>query len=63
MKILLKKEKLLANGNCFFPTVFHKLCTTLIKEHDSLVVLGFNATLTAKVISRQSKTHMCFLAF
>ena len=28
-----------------------------------LVVLGFNATLTAKVISWQSVTHMCFLAF
>ena len=28
-----------------------------------LVVLGFNATLTAKVISRRSVTHMCFLAF
>ena len=30
---------------------------------DWLVVLGFNATLTAKVISWQSVTHMCFLAF
>ena len=28
-----------------------------------LVVLGFNSTLTAKVISWQSVTHMCFLAF
>ena len=28
-----------------------------------LVVLGFNATLTAKVISWRSMTHMCFLAF
>ena len=28
-----------------------------------LVVLWFNATLTAKVISWQSVTHMCFLAF
>ena len=28
-----------------------------------LVVLGFNATLTAKVISWRSVTHMCFLAF
>ena len=27
------------------------------------VVLGFNATLTAKVISWRSVTHMCFLAF
>ena len=28
-----------------------------------LVVLGFNATLTATVISWRSVTHMCFLAF
>ena len=28
-----------------------------------LVVLAFNATLTAKVISWRSMTHMCFLAF
>ena len=28
-----------------------------------LVVLGFNATLTAKVISWRSVKHMCFLAF
>ena len=28
-----------------------------------LVVLGFNATLTAKVISWRSVTHMCFMAF
>ena len=28
-----------------------------------LAVLGFNATLTAKVISWRSVTHMCFLAF
>ena len=28
-----------------------------------LVVLGFNATLTVKVISWRSVTHLCFLAF
>ena len=28
-----------------------------------LFVLGFNATLTAKVLSWRSVTHMCFLAF
>ena len=28
-----------------------------------VVALGFNATLTAKVISWRSVTHMCFLAF
>ena len=31
--------------------------------HTLVVVLGFNATLTARVISWQSVTHMCFLAF
>ena len=32
--------------------------------HDGwLVVLGFNDTLIAKVISWRSVTHMCFLAF
>ena len=31
--------------------------------YELLVVLGFNATLTAKVISWRSMTHMCFLAF
>ena len=30
---------------------------------DWLVVLGFNATLTAEVISWRLVTHMCFLAF
>ena len=29
----------------------------------TLVVLGLNATLTAKVVSWWSVTHMCFLAF
>ena len=28
-----------------------------------LIVLGFNTTLTAKVISWRSVTHLCFLAF
>ena len=32
-------------------------------EDGWLVVLEFNATLTAKVISWRSVTHMCFLAF
>ena len=49
---------------------FHKTCTTDMKipglvwerVNSWLVVLGFNATLTAKVIW-QSVTHMCFLAF
>ena len=36
-----------------------KLCKTL----GWLVVLRFNTTLTAKVISWRSVTHMCFLAF
>ena len=33
------------------------------EQNGWLVVLGFNATLTAKVISWRSLTHMCFLAF
>ena len=45
----------------------------IVKQHDVnctfgnskiwLVLLGFNATLTAKVISWRSLTRMCFLAF
>ena len=34
----------------------------LLKQR-RLVVLGFNATLTTKVISWRSVTHMCFLPF
>ena len=33
------------------------------KNDDLLVVLGFNATLTAKVVSWQLVMNMCFLAF
>ena len=36
---------------------------TLSQKGWLVVVLGFNATLAAKVISWQSVTHMCFLAF
>ena len=36
---------------------------SITNSHGWLVVLGFNATFTAKVISWQSVTHMCFLAF
>ena len=41
------------------------LGATLFDEKDAgcLVVLGFNATLTVKVIPWRSVTHMCFLAF
>ena len=39
---------------------FRNICLT---NYGWLVVLGFNATLTAKVISWRSVTHMCFLAF
>ena len=35
----------------------------LLKTIGRLVVLWLNATLTAKVISWRSVTHMCFLAF
>ena len=34
-----------------------------VGKGDWLVILGFNATLTAKVISWRSESHMCFLAF
>ena len=37
----------------------HEICFV----HKKLVVLGFNATLTAKVISRRSMLRMCFRAF
>ena len=36
---------------------------TEIESSWLVVVLGFNATLTARVISWRSATHMCFLAF
>ena len=39
--------------------VYNKMLTT---DKGWLVVLGFNATLTAKIISWRSVTHMCFLA-
>ena len=45
-----------------FPQCFPKL-TSLGSSIWLLVELEFNATLTAKVISWQSVTHMCFLAF
>ena len=38
-----------------------KVCTFIFVGWS--VVLGFNATLTAKVISWQSVTQMCFLSF
>ena len=41
-----------------------KLCAiSQFSTSQRLVILGFNATLTAKVISWWSVTHMCFLAF
>ena len=39
------------------------LCSPRNQEVGWLVVFGLNATLTAKVISWWSVTHMCFLAF
>ena len=46
----------------FYQLCFHsELTPSSIFDH--FVVLGFNATLTAKVISWRSVTHMCFLAF
>ena len=45
-----------------FLFVFHRI-ENIMGKGSWLVVLGFNATLTAKVISWRSVTHMCFLAF
>ena len=44
--------------SCRLPTEQRGLNSLVV-----LVVFGFNATLTAKVISWLSVTHMCFLAF
>ena len=46
------------NGRKFFKRV-----VALCEKDGWLVVLGFNTTLTAKIISWRSVTHMCFLAF
>ena len=43
--------------------VFQKPFSSESKKVGQLVVLGFNATSTAMVISWRSVTHMCFLAF
>ena len=45
----------------FFPCELNQISGEARGCH--LVELGFNATLTAKVISWRSVTHMCFLAF
>ena len=66
-KTLWEKEKLLATRNFSFShNVFKRLILQIRKSQGllgNLVVLGFNTTLTAKVISWRSVTHMCFLAF
>ena len=50
-----------SNVDCFYLSQnYSKLPRQTIRL---LVVLAFNATLTAKVISWRSVTHMCFLAF
>ena len=46
----------------FLEDMYH-LVTIYLLPSIWLVVSGFNATLTAKVISWRSVTHMCFLAF
>ena len=51
-----------------FPQCFQKLSFVDVSKWVSmekgwLVVMGFNTTLIAEVISWQSVTHMCFLAF
>ena len=45
----------------FFRGTKNRCC--VVKDESWLVVLGFNATLTAKVISWRSVKHMCFSGF
>ena len=50
----------------FLHSIVFCICHTEIPTmsvHSWFVVLGFNATLTAKVISWRLMTHMCFLAY
>ena len=47
--------QLFRKGLAQYPLYFNDL--------DWVVVLGFNATFTAKVISWRSVMHMCFLDF
>ena len=54
--------------NALAMAIFLKIVTLIFYlDHDRwpwlVVVLGLNATLTAKVTSRRSVMHMCFLAF
>ena len=46
-----------------FPTVFFKCIFPRGVKWCYCVEMGFNSTLTAKVISWRSVTHICFLAF
>ena len=48
---------------CTAKFMFNGVRNNKTQQFSWLVVLGFNATLTAKVISWRSVTHMCFLAF
>ena len=53
---------------CFFSSLDDCILNDVLPFPDKsrvgwFAVLGFNATLMAKVISWQSVTHMCFLAF
>ena len=50
------------NFTQMFRSVFIKE-RNILRKGWLLVVLGFNATLTANVISWRSMTHMCFLDF
>ena len=49
------------SGSCGFPLC--SLCKSQICWLVGWFLLGFNATLTAKVISWRSVTHACFMAF
>ena len=60
-------QHLLLSDNVFKRRLSHVMkgwhCVVKHQSIWLLVVLGFNATLTAKVISWRSVMHMCFLAF
>ena len=57
----LSKQSLTSSLVLMKPRTFVNKCTVSMVWW--LVVLGFNATLTAKVMSWRSVMHMCFLAF
>ena len=63
VQCICEKYRLRSEPNLFALSHFSVCERTILPEHLWLVVLGFNATLTAKVIAWRSVTHMSFLAF